>query len=294
MLYPTTPQTLHSSSSSLKDMDCVKNSKFVDEFSVDNLFDFSYGFVEDEIEQLDEHPNVFNSEKPYSVSHQKQLEIIEAKIEDFGSFPNNELSIPENGLDDLEWLSHFVEEESFVENTLTYPTGNLLEKQLENRSDTEKPVQDKSCFTSPVQTRARTKRTRTGGRIWSLGSVSLTGSSTSSSFSSTTTTTSLCLSQTAESTVRRQQRRHCEVQPRRCTHCGVQKTPQWRAGPMGTKTLCNACGVRFKSGRLLPEYRPACSPTFSNDLHSNNHRKVLEMRQKKEAETGLAQPVQSF
>ncbi|KAG5099898.1 hypothetical protein JHK82_044950 [Glycine max] len=72
------------------------------------------------------------------------------------------------------------------------------------------------------------------------------------------------------------------VAARRCSHCGVQKTPQWRTGPLGAKTLCNACGVRFKSGRLLPEYRPACSPTFSIKLHSNHHRKVLEMRRKKE------------
>ncbi|KAI4980803.1 hypothetical protein ZWY2020_021288 [Hordeum vulgare] len=61
-----------------------------------------------------------------------------------------------------------------------------------------------------------------------------------------------------------------------------QKTPQWRAEPEGAKTLCNACGVRFKSGRLLPEYRPACSPTFVGNLHSNSHRKVLEMRRKKD------------
>ncbi|KAG6496208.1 hypothetical protein ZIOFF_044056 [Zingiber officinale] len=83
---------------------------------------------------------------------------------------------------------------------------------------------------------------------------------------------------------------------RRCSHCGVQKTPQWRAGPLGAKTLCNACGVRFKSGRLLPEYRPACSPTFVNQMHSNSHRKVLEMRRKKEAEllTVAAPPVASF
>ncbi|WOL10561.1 hypothetical protein Cni_G19319 [Canna indica] len=71
---------------------------------------------------------------------------------------------------------------------------------------------------------------------------------------------------------------------RRCAHCGSQKTPQWRAGPLGAKTLCNACGVRYKSGRLLPEYRPACSPTFVSHIHSNCHRKVLEMRRKKEAE----------
>lgn len=58
---------------------------------------------------------------------------------------------------------------------------------------------------------------------------------------------------------------------------------------MGVKTLCNACGVRFKSGRLFPEYRPACSPTFSSEIHSNHHRKVLEMRRKKET-SGEAEP----
>lgn len=65
---------------------------------------------------------------------------------------------------------------------------------------------------------------------------------------------------------------------RRCSHCLSQRTPQWRAGPMGPKTLCNACGVRYKSGRLHPEYRPAKSPTFVSYLHSNSHKKVMEMR----------------
>ncbi|XP_047083578.1 GATA transcription factor 1-like [Lolium rigidum] len=65
---------------------------------------------------------------------------------------------------------------------------------------------------------------------------------------------------------------------RRCTHCASEETPQWRLGPDGPRTLCNACGVRFKTGRLLPEYRPANSPTFSPLLHSNSHRRVLEMR----------------
>ncbi|TYH01612.1 hypothetical protein ES288_A09G073200v1 [Gossypium darwinii] len=69
---------------------------------------------------------------------------------------------------------------------------------------------------------------------------------------------------------------------RKCQHCGAEKTPQWRAGPLGPKTLCNACGVRYKSGRLVPEYRPASSPTFSSRLHSNSHRKILEMRRHKQ------------
>ncbi|KAG4918295.1 hypothetical protein JHK82_055751 [Glycine max] len=73
---------------------------------------------------------------------------------------------------------------------------------------------------------------------------------------------------------------------RKCQHCGAEKTPQWRAGPLGPKTLCNACGVRFKSGRLVPEYRPASSPSFRSDLHSNSHRKIVEMRKQKQMGMG--------
>lgn len=55
---------------------------------------------------------------------------------------------------------------------------------------------------------------------------------------------------------------------------------------MGSKTLCNACGVRYKSGRLVPEYRPAASPTFVSTEHSNSHRKVLEIRRQKDMQRG--------
>ncbi|KAL6643143.1 hypothetical protein ACP70R_021324 [Stipagrostis hirtigluma subsp. patula] len=64
----------------------------------------------------------------------------------------------------------------------------------------------------------------------------------------------------------------------RCRHCGTEETPQSREGPEGPGTLCNACGVRYRSGRLVPEYRPAKSPTFSSELHSNSHRRILQMR----------------
>lgn len=77
---------------------------------------------------------------------------------------------------------------------------------------------------------------------------------------------------------------------RKCMHCEITKTPQWRAGPMGPKTLCNACGVRYKSGRLFPEYRPAASPTFVPSLHSNSHKKVVEMRTKGVFATGPMAP----
>ncbi|CAA6669682.1 unnamed protein product [Spirodela intermedia] len=31
-----------------------------------------------------------------------------------------------------------------------------------------------------------------------------------------------------------------------CTMCGRTETPLWRHGPHGPKSLCNACGIRFK------------------------------------------------
>ncbi|KAF5783534.1 putative transcription factor C2C2-GATA family [Helianthus annuus] len=67
---------------------------------------------------------------------------------------------------------------------------------------------------------------------------------------------------------------HDVNETKKCTHCEITRTPQWREGPMGPKTLCNACGVRYRSGRLFPEYRPTASPTFISSLHSNSHRKT--------------------
>jgi len=32
---------------------------------------------------------------------------------------------------------------------------------------------------------------------------------------------------------------------RKCLNCGTVKTPEWRRGPEGPRTLCNACGLKF-------------------------------------------------
>ncbi|CAA7030969.1 unnamed protein product [Microthlaspi erraticum] len=66
-----------------------------------------------------------------------------------------------------------------------------------------------------------------------------------------------------------------------CLHCGTRNTPLWREGPKGAGTLCNACGMRYRTGRLLPEYRPASSPDFKPNVHSNFHRKVMEIRRER-------------
>ncbi|KAG0610765.1 hypothetical protein M758_7G089500 [Ceratodon purpureus] len=77
---------------------------------------------------------------------------------------------------------------------------------------------------------------------------------------------------------------------RRCTHCQTDCTPQWRAGPMGPRTLCNACGVQFhKFGKLLPEYRPAASPTYVVSKHTNSHKNAVKLS-RREPEMRSHQP----
>lgn len=68
---------------------------------------------------------------------------------------------------------------------------------------------------------------------------------------------------------------------KQCLHCGSTSTPQWREGPLGRSTLCNACGVRYRQGRLLPEYRPAASPTFEPSEHANRHSLVLQLHRQR-------------
>ncbi|EFH41984.1 hypothetical protein ARALYDRAFT_917909 [Arabidopsis lyrata subsp. lyrata] len=34
-----------------------------------------------------------------------------------------------------------------------------------------------------------------------------------------------------------------------CADCGTSKTPLWRGGPAGPKSLCNACGIRNRKKR---------------------------------------------
>lgn len=163
-------------------------------------------------------------------------------------------------MENLEWLSQFVDDSalghsfSLLSSPAAFPKeggGGLVEP-----------------LNRPVHKKPRTKRSRPRGRAWPMAP-----SPPSVSFAKPA----------ADKQIRKPDGGGGPVSGRRCTHCQVQKTPQWRTGPVGPKTLCNACGVRFKSGRLFPEYRPACSPTFSQKLHSNSHRRVLEMRRLSEA-----------
>ncbi|KAJ3018484.1 hypothetical protein HKX48_002860 [Thoreauomyces humboldtii] len=48
-----------------------------------------------------------------------------------------------------------------------------------------------------------------------------------------------------------------------CEHCATNETPMWRRGPSGCATLCNKCGVKWRSGRLTDETKAPASGSTS-------------------------------
>ncbi|XP_059651608.1 GATA transcription factor 4-like [Cornus florida] len=184
----------------------------------------------------------------------------------------DDLCVPNDDIAELEWLSNFVDD-SFTD----FPKNELAvigsfrpdtSSHGRSRSKRSRAASAKKSWTSslesetPIVGKPKTNTTNSNGakkRESSSSASAHTGDRDRSSSSSTSQSVA-----------------------RRCTHCQSEKTPQWRTGPLGPKTLCNACGVRYKSGRLVPEYRPAASPTFVLTQHSNSHRKVIELRRQKE------------
>ncbi|KAI7737263.1 hypothetical protein M8C21_022996 [Ambrosia artemisiifolia] len=291
---------------SIEDFLCVAGINSVvnvssDEFSIDDLLnlpdkDFSNPDA-DSFEELSEED--FASVSSQDNDSGSMNSSMFSSTGDLVSLSVDQLSVPIDDMENLEWLSQIVDD-SVPELPILCPPVNRFEPvvNVSTRSFTVLGLPN------PVPKKCRTDRSRKAGRVWSAGSLTESSSSSSSSHDSSITSPilfkipfySMEVFDKQPAAKKPKKSPACQLgrgssdslSQRRCTHCQVQKTPQWRTGPLGPKTLCNACGVRFKSGRLFPEYRPACSPTFSGDIHSNSHRKVLELRKKeKEVEPGL-------
>lgn len=210
--------------------------------------------------------------------------------------------LPYEDITQLEWLSNFMED-SFSGGGLTITKENSFpnKESLSNEFQTSSPDSTGNSFTeekifppSPTQRGVRTKRPRPATfnhpsfpilRVPSEQEKKSSKPAEASSEHKKKKKIKVTISTAARVEVNNQNSTGDNV--RKCMHCEITKTPQWRLGPMGPKTLCNACGVRYKSGRLFPEYRPAASPTFVPSLHSNSHRKVLEMRTRCDARTPM-------
>ncbi|XP_023000371.1 GATA transcription factor 9-like [Cucurbita maxima] len=207
---------------------------------------------------------------------------------------SDDLCVPYEELAELEWLSNFVDDSFSTEGkdlqalNYLFNSHSISKPQTpETSSSSELPPSvsipsDSSKSSphfpaeSPLPCKARSKRSRTAPCDWTTRLLHLL-------------TPADHKPPKSSSSSKKKDALNGESTGRKCLHCQAEKTPQWRTGPMGPKTLCNACGVRYKSGRLVPEYRPAASPTFISAKHSNSHRKVLELRRQKEVQMAQQQ-----
>ncbi|KMZ70012.1 GATA transcription factor 16 [Zostera marina] len=62
-----------------------------------------------------------------------------------------------------------------------------------------------------------------------------------------------------------------------CQICRTTKTPLWRGGPSGPKSLCNACGIRHRKKRR--ELHVSCYPTAATKpkKKENSNQNVLRL-----------------
>ncbi|XP_047973132.1 GATA transcription factor 12-like [Salvia hispanica] len=259
----------------------AENAKTTDHFIIDDLLDFPNDDCIDADNSSTPLDNSCNSTFSATTGEQPYFQAADVI--------SNELAVPYDELAELEWVSSFVDE-SFSSDDLQ--KLHLIQG-LKARTNEAPQAQHYNFQPNPAQTgptllsdmsvpgKARSKRSRAAPGSWTSRLLMV---------SPTPEEAPPAMSSSSESDMaggkKPEAARKKEAAPgpgRKCLHCATDKTPQWRTGPMGPKTLCNACGVRYKSGRLVPEYRPAASPTFTLTKHSNSHRKVMELRRQKEA-----------
>ncbi|XP_068313987.1 GATA transcription factor 12 [Pyrus communis] len=221
---------------------------------------------------------------------------------------SSELCVPYDDLAELEWLSNFVEESFSSEDLQRLQLISGMKARTDEAASETRQLQPDPTRTNnnpysnsnpifnpevSVPAKARSKRSRAAPCNWTSRILLLASTKEQSNVLVSAAEAATPLPQpssTGKKTVKSAPKKKESQEGsggghgdgRKCLHCATDKTPQWRTGPMGPKTLCNACGVRYKSGRLVPEYRPAASPTFVLTKHSNSHRKVLELRRQKE------------
>ncbi|KAL5704642.1 hypothetical protein ACHQM5_023035 [Ranunculus cassubicifolius] len=58
---------------------------------------------------------------------------------------------------------------------------------------------------------------------------------------------------------------------RRCANCDTTSTPLWRNGPRGPKSLCNACGIRYKK-----EERRAANSSSTTTTSTNTGSAIMD------------------
>ncbi|KAL1532522.1 GATA transcription factor 12-like [Salvia divinorum] len=258
----------------------LSDAKTNDHFIIDDLLDFSN---DDAIAADADAADSSSTAAPLVTSSFSAAAAAEqpfAQASDVATHFSNDLCVPYEDMAELEWLSSFADE-SFSSEDLQ--KLQLIQGVKARTNESSQPEPAPMVLSVPAK--ARSKRSRAAPGNWTSRLLMVSPPVTPEAPAMSSSSESSGGKRSPKPPGARQRRKEAPEssgEGRRCLHCATDKTPQWRTGPMGPKTLCNACGVRYKSGRLVPEYRPAASPTFVVMKHSNSHRKVMELRRQKE------------
>ncbi|GJS88384.1 GATA transcription factor 12-like protein [Tanacetum coccineum] len=296
MEFPQEPSPYYNANNQQFTPEKRNNDSKTDHFIVDDLLDFP---VDDLVEEDVEIIEATSTDSSTVVDSCNSSSLGSGGPEP--SFVDTQLSnlfVPYDDLAEFEWLSNSVEESFSNEDLQKFQLISGIKARSKYASDSQQfQTMAINSTNNPifnidmtVPSKARTKRSRASSCNWASQVRDMSTDMSSNCVSDITSNSIAKSAMTAMKKVTNNNSSRNNDDGRKCLHCATDKTPQWRTGPMGPRTLCNACGVRYKSGRLVPEYRPVASPTFVLTKHSNSHRKVLELRRKKEMQKSQHHP----
>ncbi|KAK7303953.1 hypothetical protein RJT34_14895 [Clitoria ternatea] len=73
---------------------------------------------------------------------------------------------------------------------------------------------------------------------------------------------------------------HSNITVRVCADCHTTKTPLWRGGPKGPKSLCNACGIRQRKARRALEAAASANVTLLVESEKSHVKKGYKLPSK--------------
>jgi len=133
-------------------------------------------------------------------------------------------------------------------------------------------IYDAGSFTFPVKSEFLNPRSTPHVSNLSHDIILSPSSSPSPSSSSSPSTTFSSLSSSSVNPRKRNQRGLEIIFDRVCRSCGTRQSPEWRRGPEGPKTLCNACGLKlYKRIKRDYEKEKTGTRTLSSQSTSSSH-----------------------
>ncbi|CCA71461.1 related to white collar photoreceptors-like protein-Laccaria bicolor [Serendipita indica DSM 11827] len=151
---------------------------------------------------------------------------------------------PTSSINDLDdYLALKLENEQLAARLEALRNGNVSEGTFDSGSDDDAdlPMRNISLEENIVDKSERALAQASAA----LDAAAAAAAAASGQLATSSTYTFATSGETVENPAKKKRRTLEGSQGRVCTACGRDNSPEWRKGPQGPKTLCNACGLRW-------------------------------------------------